>query len=214
MLARALCLLVGYLLGSLLAADGVMRWRTGRSAFAVGSGNPGMANVGAVLGARWAAVALAGDVGKTIVAVALAWAACAVMPGGEGLRQAVLTCPDGIAFPWSGSLAAAYAGLGAVAGHDFSAFQGLRGGKGVAAGCAALVLFCPVWGGAACLVGLALVALTHRLDAASLVIVLVFLIEMAVCAAPTEVMAFAGALVALAAVTIARHARATARRAR
>ena len=45
MLHRLLCLLVGYLCGGFLTAELVARARTGKSAAALGTGNPGMANL-------------------------------------------------------------------------------------------------------------------------------------------------------------------------
>ena len=41
---RLVCILIGYLFGCVLTANIVARQRTGRSAFDIGSGNPGMAN--------------------------------------------------------------------------------------------------------------------------------------------------------------------------
>ena len=60
MLQRLLCLLVGYLCGGFLTAELVARARTGKSAAALGTGNPGMANLAHELGKGWGAVVLAG----------------------------------------------------------------------------------------------------------------------------------------------------------
>ena len=46
MLQRLLCLLLGYLCGCFLTAELVARARTGKSAAALGTGNPGMAKGG------------------------------------------------------------------------------------------------------------------------------------------------------------------------
>ena len=46
MLQRLLCLLLGYLCGCFLTAELVARARTGKSAAALGTGNPGMATGG------------------------------------------------------------------------------------------------------------------------------------------------------------------------
>ena len=47
---RGICLLAGYLLGGFLTAEAVARSLTGKSARALGTGNPGMANITAQLG--------------------------------------------------------------------------------------------------------------------------------------------------------------------
>lgn len=200
MAARAICLLIGYACGCFLTADAVMRARMGKSAFAVGSRNPGMANVGALLGAKWAAVVLAGDIAKTILAVVLAALACSALPSAGGLLQPLIDCPWGVAFPHSGCLCVVYAGIGVVCGHDFPVWHGFSGGKGVTATCSAIILFNPLLGGLACLAGLAVVAAAHTLGVAALVIVCVFATEMAVVAAPAEILAFAVALALLAVV--------------
>ena len=201
MLARVICLVIGYACGCFLTADAVIRRRVGKSAFAVGSHNPGMANAGAQLGAKWAAVVLAGDIAKTVLAVALAAAAGASLPYAGEMLQPLVGCPGGIAFPHSGCLSTVYAGIGAVLGHDFPFWHGFAGGKGVTATCSAVILFNPVLGGLACLVGLAVVAASHRLGVAALLIVCVFAAELAVVAAPAEILAFSAALAVLAAVT-------------
>ena len=59
MLHRLLCLLLGYLCGCFLTAELVARARTGKSAAALGTGNPGMANLAHELGKGWGAVVLA-----------------------------------------------------------------------------------------------------------------------------------------------------------
>ena len=94
MLQRLLCLLLGYLCGCFLTAELVARARTGKSAAALGTGNPGMANLAHELGKGWGAVVLAGDIAKT----ALAFGLCRAL------------------FPALGGLSGLWAGLGAVLG--------------------------------------------------------------------------------------------------
>ena len=124
MLQRLLCLLLGYLCGCFLTAELVARARTGKSAAALGTGNPGMANLAHELGKGWGAVVLAGDIAKT----ALAFGLCRAL------------------FPALGGLSGLWAGLGAVLGHNFPLWRGFRGGKGVAVTCAALILSPPCGG--------------------------------------------------------------------
>ncbi len=135
------CLLVGYACGNLLTAELVARRELGRSAFDVGVGNPGMANIGHELGLRAAALTLAGDLGKVVAAA--------------------LVCS--LASPDLGSASAAWAGLGCTLGHNFPAWHHLKGGKGVATTCATIVLASPGWGVLALLVGLAAVVLSGYL---------------------------------------------------
>ncbi len=130
---RLLCLLIGYLLGCILTADVVSRHVTGTSAFLIGTKNPGMANIQEMLGRRWAAITLAGDMAKTA-------AAC-------------LICA--LSFPSLGPLAILYAGTGAVLGHNFPFWHRFKGGKGVTVTCTAIFAFSPGWGLLACAIGLA-----------------------------------------------------------
>ena len=116
MLHRLLCLLLGYLCGCFLTAELVARARTGKSAAALGTGNPGMANLAHKLGKGW----------------------------------------------------------GAVLGHNFPFWRGFRGGKGVAVTCAALILFSPLWGTAACVAGLAVTLLSGWLPLGAVVIPALF----------------------------------------
>lgn len=152
---RVLCLIIGYLCGCFLTAEVVARRRTGKGVHHLGSGNPGMANIGAQMGPRWAAAVLAGDVGKTALPCLL----CHLF------FSAVL-----------GRLAVLWAGVGSVLGHNFPFWRGFRGGKGVATTCACLVFSTPLWGGASCLLGLAVVALAGYLPLGAVVIPAVFLL--------------------------------------
>ena len=103
-------------------------------------------------GKGWGAVVLAGDIAKT----ALAWLLCRAL------------------FPGLGALAGLWSGLGAVLGHNFPAWRRFRGGKGVAVTCAALILFSPLWGTLACLIGLAVTLLSGWLPLGAVVIPALF----------------------------------------
>lgn len=151
---RGICLLIGYLCGSFLTAELVARYRTGRSARELGSGNPGMANLAGQLGPAWGAAVLLGDVGKTALACLLGWRLC----------------------PALGDLAPLYAGMGAVLGHDFPLWTGFRGGKGVAVTCTWMILAQPLWGTACCLAGLGLVLWTGYLPLGAAAIPVLFLL--------------------------------------
>ena len=103
---RILCLLMGYLLGSLLTAECIARRLTGRSARDLGSGNPGMANIMATLGKGPGFAVLAGDVAKTVLACGLCWLLAGPVLGhaaGRGPSQATTAAcgiRDGAARAW------------------------------------------------------------------------------------------------------------------
>jgi glycerol-3-phosphate acyltransferase PlsY len=106
MLAAALA--SGYLLGSIPFAKLVELWKQVDLRH-VGSGNIGASNAFIVAGKLPGILVLLGDAGKGIAAVALVGAAT------------------------NGShVAMAAAAVGAVAGHDWSLYLGLHGGKGTA----------------------------------------------------------------------------------
>ncbi|MDO4851690.1 MAG: glycerol-3-phosphate acyltransferase [Actinomycetota bacterium] len=142
MLVRVVCLAIGYAFGCFLTADIVARMRLGKPAHEVGSGNPGMANIASLLGTRWAAVVLIGDVGKVLVPFAI----CRF-----------------VLFPDLGQVSALWVGLGATLGHDFPFWMGFHGGKGVSTTCATIVFNDPVGGLVSCVVGLLVVLATKQL---------------------------------------------------
>lgn len=137
-----------------LTADLVSRRVAGKPAFELGVGNPGMANVGHELGTKWAAVVLTGDLGKVIVAVVIAR----------------------LLYPDLGSLAVAWAGLGATLGHNYPIWHHFSGGKGVATTGATIVLVSPVWGLLAAILGFAVVVLSGYLCVGAITIPAFFLV--------------------------------------
>ena len=70
---RIVCLIIGYLYGCFLTGELVARCRTGESAALLGTGNPGMANLGHELGRRWGLLVLLGDILKTALACLTVW---------------------------------------------------------------------------------------------------------------------------------------------
>lgn len=177
---RGLCLLAGYLFGSFLTAEVAARCIAGKSAFALGTGNPGMANIMAQLGKPAGFAVLAGDAAKTVLACLL----CVRLAAPELGRAAVL-----------------YAGLGAVLGHNWPLWHKFRGGKGVAVTCTWLILYLPVTGALCCLAGGIVVLLTGYLPLGAVVIPL-----LAVPLAWVQFGTEAGVAVALAAgIMFTRH---------
>jgi glycerol-3-phosphate acyltransferase PlsY len=112
----------GYVLGTVPSADVAARLATqGRVDLRrAGTGNPGAVNAMAVLGRGWGSAVLAADVAKAAVAC---------------LAGARLAGPAG----------AHLAGTAAVVGHCYPAWNGFRGGKGVAASCGQCLVTFPAW---------------------------------------------------------------------
>lgn len=157
---KAVSILIGYLCGNFLTAEPVSRHLSGKSAFQIGTGNPGMANMMKQYGFRSGILVLAGDLGKTLLAC--------------------LVCRF-LLFPGTPLPAALYSGLGCVAGHNFPFWHGFRGGKGVACTCAALVCVSPLWGILACLAGLAGVLISKYLPVGAVLIPGLFVIPAFLC---------------------------------
>lgn len=114
-MTTSISILVAYLLGCFSTAYYLVRWRTGGDVRLHGSGNAGATNAGRVLG-QWAfVVALIGDVGKGVLAVALAdW-----LTGGD---------------VWAVGLAVS----AVIVGHIWPVQMGFRGGEGFATAIGAL----------------------------------------------------------------------------
>lgn len=169
MLERVLCLVVGYAFGCFLTADIVARARTGESATEMGTGNPGMANIAAQLGSKWALVTLAGDVGKTAAASGLCY---------------WLIAPD------LGTLTVLEAGFGVVLGHNFPFWNKFIGGKGVAVTCAAITFFDPLWGFTSLMAGLFVTLMTKQLCFGAVGLIGCFCIIEGILHGPGEVLLF------------------------
>lgn len=110
-------LILAYALGCFATGYYYVRWRTGTDVRTLGSGNIGARNVSRVLGKSGFFVTLLGDLAKGALAV---W----------GAQTAVLSV--------TGTLLAM---LAVVAGHNWPAQLGFRGGKGVATSLGALLMF-------------------------------------------------------------------------
>ena len=149
MISRAISLIIGYFCGCILTADIVAKNLTGRSAFDIGSHNPGMANIAKQLGKKAGAVVLAGDIFKTAIAMLAAW----------------LLFGKTIGVP-----AAMWAGLGALLGHNYPFWHHFQGGKGVAVSCTMIFLLMPLWGAVSCIAGLLVVILSKSLHVGAVAI--------------------------------------------
>ncbi|MEX2044736.1 MAG: glycerol-3-phosphate 1-O-acyltransferase PlsY [Opitutus sp.] len=162
-LAASAC---GYLLGSLPFGYIVARAR-GVNIFEVGSRNPGATNVRRVLGWGPGNLVLALDMLKG--ALASSWALLRFSTGDA-------TGPFGGPAGWLGPEAGpddwvtiGIAGLvGAMAGHSFSCFTTLRGGKGVATGAGGFAVIFPHGALVALAVWLATAAVSRYVSLASM----------------------------------------------
>jgi glycerol-3-phosphate acyltransferase PlsY len=144
---------------------------------AAGSRNPGTTNVLRTAGREAAALTLAGDLGKGVVAAGLGW-----LIGGHGLGVAC--------------------GLAAVVGHVFPVNRGLRGGKGVATAAGMVIVLFPVAAAVAAVVFLWTLALVRIVSVASLVATLsVPVVALLIGAPALEVVA----LVLCVGVVVVRH---------
>ena len=119
MIVRIVSLLIGYAFGNILSAFVVAKFFGQPAPTEFGSGNPGTANVGAVLGKKAGILVLIGDLFKTLVALVLV--------------QFIFTA--------DAELAMLYAGLGLTLGHDFPFWQKFKGGKGVAVSVLFMLIF-------------------------------------------------------------------------
>ncbi len=129
MLELGLKTLIGYLLGSLVGALIVGRFR-GVDIRELGSGNAGGTNALRTQGFGFAAATVVIDVGKGWLAAG--WLPDLAIPG--------VAVEPSIARDWLASGCAA----GAVAGHVWPLYYGFRGGKGGATLAGTLLAFAPV----------------------------------------------------------------------
>lgn len=172
---RITSLLIGYFLGCFLTADIVSYAFAHKSAFDLGVGNPGMANIGHELGKGAALLVLAGDIAKTIAAWLIARAL----------------------FPDVALLAGMWAGLGSTLGHNYPIWHHFHGGKGVTTTCSAIILASPLLGIGSCLFGLLVVILSGYLCMGAIAICTCWLALVAIAHMPTEFLLIAVVLLAL-----------------
>ncbi len=146
MLELGLKTLIGYLLGSVMGALVVGRFR-GVDIRELGSGNAGGTNALRTQGIGFAAATAFIDVGKGWIAAG--WLPHAVLPG--------VAADPSVARDWLAACCAA----AAVAGHVWPLFYGFRGGKGGATLAGSLLALAPMLFAAALAVWLA-IAISFR----------------------------------------------------
>lgn len=140
----ALAMLLSYVLGSIPTGLWLGLWFRGVDIRQYGSKNVGATNTLRVLGKKMGGMALAGDVGKGVIAVLL------------------VACLD--SWPYAPLLC----GLMAILGHSASLFLKFRGGKGVATSAGVFLALCPLPTLIAAAVFFAVLASTRMVSAGSM----------------------------------------------
>lgn len=144
--------LAGYLLGSVPTGLIVGKLYRGIDVREYGSGRTGATNVLRTLGPGASALVLAGDAAKGVLAVLAA--------------RAVL---ERMGLPWWPDIGAVLASLAALAGHNWPAFFGFRGGRGVAVAAGSMAVLIPPVFVVAAVVGVAVIALSRFVSLGSVV---------------------------------------------
>lgn len=120
MMQRILIVIIGYLLGGFQTAVIISRIK-GIDIRTQGSGNAGATNTLRVLGPKFAAIVFVSDMLKAVLAILIAnW-----FFKDSSLSYVIISI---------------YAGLGAIAGHNWPLYFGFRGGKGIAVSIATLMM--------------------------------------------------------------------------
>ncbi|HAE61358.1 MAG TPA: acyl-phosphate glycerol 3-phosphate acyltransferase [Eubacteriaceae bacterium] len=136
--------LLSYFIGNVSFAYLLTKFKMKEDIRNFGSGNAGTTNVLRVLGKKYAALVLLGDVVKGAVPILLANALA-------GMDVTVMLC-----------------GLAVIAGHNWPALMGFRGGKGIATSIGVFLVYDP-YVALVCLgLGILLIALTRYVSLGSI----------------------------------------------
>lgn len=158
---RLICVIIGYVFG--LIQTGFFYGKAHHIDIRKhGSGNAGTTNALRTLGWKAGAVTFLGDCFKCVAAVV------------------VVHLIYGKTYPDIMPLLSMYAGMGAVIGHNYPFYLKFKGGKGIAA-TAGLIVSTNIWMAVICLIVFALVVgITRYVSLGSLVIVVLFVIEVVI----------------------------------
>lgn len=158
-LARVLCLLIGYGLGSISTSYLYGKAR-GIDVREHGSGNAGTTNTLRVMGRKAGAIVLAGDMLKTFLAILLTWLFFHWF------------------FPDMDYLLRIYTGAGVILGHDYPFYMKFKGGKGIA--CSGAMILSFYWGiiPASVVIFFGIFFLTHYVSLASIFLYLGFMAQL------------------------------------
>lgn len=156
---RLICIVIGYLFG--LFQTGYIYGKMNHVDIRKhGSGNAGTTNALRTLGWKAGVITFVGDCLKCILAVAL-------------VRLIFAEHGDV-------SLLAIYAGLGVVLGHNYPFYLNFKGGKGIAATAGLVLSVNPVMFLSIALIFVAIVLITQYVSLGSLVIMVLFVIEVVI----------------------------------
>lgn len=160
-LARVLCLLIGYGLGSISTSYLYGKAR-GIDVREHGSGNAGTTNTLRVMGRKAGAIVLAGDMLKTFFAILLTWLIFHWF------------------FPDMDYLLRIYTGAGVILGHDYPFYMKFKGGKGIA--CSGAMILSFYWGiiPAEVVIFFGIFFLTHYVSLASIFMYLAFMAQLVI----------------------------------
>lgn len=158
-MSRLVCLLIGYCFGLFQTAYFYGKLK-GIDIRTMGSGNAGTTNTLRVLGTKAGFIVLAGDILKTVLAIALVrvW----VVPHGKEWEYLLVM----------------YTAAGSILGHNYPFYMQFKGGKGIAATAGLLFSFHPVLAVTGVAVFLLVFNLTHYVSLGSLTVYAVFLIQL------------------------------------
>lgn len=158
-LARFLCLLLGYGLGCISTSYLYGKAR-GIDVREHGSGNAGTTNTLRVMGRKAGAIVLAGDMLKTFLAILLTWLIFHWL------------------FPDMDYLLRIYTGAGVILGHDYPFYMKFKGGKGIA--CSGAMILSFYWGiiPASVVIFFGIFFLTHYVSLASIFLYLGFMAQL------------------------------------
>ena len=160
-LERVLSLVIGYAFG--LFQTGYIYGKChGIDIRKEGSGNAGTTNSLRVLGVKAGIITYLGDLLKTVFAVLLVWLL---------LKEQY---PQGV------KVLELLAGFGVVLGHNFPFYLNFKGGKGIACTSGVIVSVCPPTVPICLILFVAVVAITRYVSLGSILVVLVFLIQVIV----------------------------------
>lgn len=156
---RLVCLLIGYAFG-LFQTGYFYGKHVNVDIRQHGSGNAGTTNALRTLGWKAGVITLLGDCFKCVAAIAL--------------TRVIFADSNMLA------LLAMYAGAGVILGHNFPFYLNFKGGKGIAATAGLLLATNGVMTGIALVVFVTTVALTRYVSLGSILVVILFLIEVVV----------------------------------
>ena len=149
--AMIVVIVAAYLLGSINSAIIISRLLYKEDIRTKGSGNAGMTNMHRNYGLGAAGLTLAGDLGKTVLAIALAGVLF-------GFRYTALISVSDMCY---------IAGLCSVLGHVFPVFYGFKGGKGVLSTATMVLVLSPIVFAILILIFIALVAFSRYVSLGS-----------------------------------------------